>query len=100
MILFFFFFSIAFGPFYVFFNISHNILLYEHLLQVLSVKTSPDVIVFKDFNVHHKGWLIWSGRKKDFANCYGFAFIQNLNLVNNFPASLTDYVAYSPTVFH
>ena len=29
--------------------------------EALSINPSPDVFVFGDFNIHHKGWLTYSG---------------------------------------
>ena len=39
----------------IFYSISSNI------DEVLSMKPSANVVVFRDFNIHHKDWLIYSG---------------------------------------
>ena len=39
----------------IFYSISSNI------DEVLSINPSPNVFVFGDINIHHKGWLTYSG---------------------------------------
>ena len=59
---------IAFFVFmYVFDSISSNI------DDILSINPSANMFVFWDFSVHHKGWLIFSGRiDKPGELCYNF----------------------------
>ena len=49
--------------------------------EVLSINPSANVFVFRDFNVHHKDWLIYSGDTEDLVN---------------FPTRIPDYDSHSP----
>ena len=52
--------------------------------EVLSINLSANVFVFRDFNVHHKDWLSYSGgtnRPSDL--CYNFSISNDLTQVVN-----------------
>ena len=67
--------------------------------KVLPINPSPNVVVFGDFNVHHKDWLTYSGgtdRPVEF--CYNFSISNNLTQMVNFPTPISDYDYHSPAI--
>ena len=77
----------------VFDSISSNI------NEVLSINSSADVFVFGDFNVHHKGWLTYSGgtdRSGEF--CYNFSISNDLTQMGNVPTGIPDCDSHSPAL--
>ena len=54
--------------------------------KVLSINPSADVFVFRDFDVHHKDWLTYSGgTDRPGGPCYDFAISNDLTQMVNFP---------------
>ena len=70
----------------VFYSISSNI------DEVLLINTSANVFVFEDFNIHHKGWLTYSGgTDRPGELCYNFSISNNLTQIVNFPTQIPDF---------
>ena len=64
--------------------------------EVLSINPFANVLVFKDFNVHHKDWLTYSGETdRPSEICYNFS--NDLTQMVNFPNQIPDCDSYSPT---
>ena len=57
--------------------------------EVLSINSSPNVFVFGDFSVHHKGWLTYSG---------GTDRPGDLTQMVNFPTRISDCDSHSPAL--
>ena len=77
----------------VFYSISSNI------DEVLSFNPSADVFLFGDFNVHHKGWVTYSGgTDKPGELCYNFSISNNLIQIVNFPTWIPDCDSHSPAL--
>ena len=54
--------------------------------EVLSINPSANVFVFGDFNVHHKGWLTYSGGNgRPGEICYNFSISNDLAQMVNLP---------------
>ena len=54
--------------------------------KVLSINPSADVFVFRDFDVHHKDWLTYSGgTDRPGGPCYDFVISNDLTQMVNFP---------------
>ena len=65
--------------------------------EVLPINSSANVFVFGDFNVHHKDWLIYSGRtERPGELCYNFSFSNDLSKMVNFPTRIPDCGSHSP----
>ena len=67
--------------------------------EVLSINPSANVFVFEDFNVHHKGWLTYSGvtdRPGELG--YSFSFANDLTQMLNFPTRIPDCDSPSPAL--
>ena len=78
----------------VFDSISSNI----H--EVLSINPSANVLVFGDFNVHHKDWLTYSGgTDRPGELCYSLSISNDLTQIVNFPTQISDCDSYSPALF-
>ena len=59
--------------------------------EVLSINPSTNVLVFGDFDVHHKDWLTYSGRtNRPGELCYNFPISNDLTLVVNLPTRISD----------
>ena len=59
--------------------------------KVLSVNPSANVFVFRNFKVHHKDWLTYSGQTDQPGEfCYNFSISNNLNQMVNFPRWIPD----------
>ena len=77
----------------VFASISSNI------DQVLSINPSANVLVFGDFNVHHKDWLTYSGgTERPGELCYNFSISNDLTQIFNFPTWIPDCDSHSPAL--
>ena len=67
--------------------------------EVLSINPTANVIVFGDFNIHHKDWLTYSGgTDKPGELCYNFAISNNLTHIINFPTRIPDCDSHSPAL--
>ena len=67
--------------------------------EVLSINPSTNVFVFGDFNVHHKGWLTYSGgTDRPGELCYNFSISNNLTQIFNFPIRIPDYDSHGPAL--
>ena len=68
--------------------------------EVLS--TNPyvnNVLVFGDFNVHHKDWLTYSGgTDRPSELCYNFSISNDLTQMVNFPAQICGCDSHSPAL--
>ena len=67
--------------------------------EVLSINPSANVVVFGDFNVHHKDWLTYSGGT-DWPGelCYNFCISNDLTQMVNFPTRIPDCDSHSPAL--
>ena len=63
--------------------------------EVLSFNPS-DVFLFRDFNLHHKDWLTYSGRNGEL--CYNFSVTNDPNQMVNFPTRIPDCDCQSPAL--
>ena len=54
------------------------------------------MLVFGDFNVHHKNWLTYSG---ELVNCYNFSISNDLTQMVIFPAWIPDCDCHSLALF-
>ena len=67
--------------------------------EVLSINPSANVLVFGDFNVHHKDWLTYSGGTDRPAElCYNFSVANNFTQIVNFPTWIPDCDSHSPAL--
>ena len=67
--------------------------------EVLSINTSGNVFVFRDFNVHHKHWLNYSGGTDRHGElCYNFSISKDLTQIVNFPTRIPDCDSHSPAL--
>ena len=67
--------------------------------EVLLINPSANVFVFRDFNVHHKDWLTYSGRTdRPGELCYNFTISNNLTQIVNFPTRIPDYDSHTPAL--
>ena len=65
--------------------------------EVLSINPSTNVFVFREFNVHHKDWLTYSGgtdRPGEF--CYHFSISNDLTQMVNFPTRILGSDSHDP----
>ena len=66
---------------------------------VLSINPSATVFVVRDFNVHHKDWLTFSGgTDRPLELCYNFSISSDLTQMVNFPVWIPDCVSHSPAL--
>ena len=64
--------------------------------EVLSINPSANVIVFGDFNIHHKDWLTFSGgTDRPGELCYNSSISNDLTQMVNFPTRITDCDSHS-----
>ena len=71
----------------------------SNMNEILSVSPSANLIVFGDFNIHHKDWLIYSGgADKPGELCYNFSIINDLTQMVNFPTWISDCDSHSPAL--
>ena len=69
----------------VFYSISSNI------DEVFSINPSADVFAFRDFNIHYKDWLTYSGgTERSGELCYNFSISNDLTHMVNFPTQIPD----------
>ena len=67
--------------------------------ETLSINSSTNVFVFRDFNVHNKVWLPYSGgTDRPGKLCYHFSISNDLTQVVNFPTWVPDCRSHSPTL--
>ena len=65
--------------------------------EVFSINPSANMFVFGDFNVHHKGWLTYSGgTDRPDELCYNFSISNDLIQIVNFPTRIPDCDFHSP----
>ena len=54
---------------------------------------------YRDFNVHHKDWLTYSGgRDRPGELCYNFSISNDLIQIVNFPTRIPDCDSHSPAL--
>ena len=71
----------------------------SNIAEVLSINPSANVFVFRDFNVHHKDWLTYSGGTDSHGElCYNFCISSDLIQMVNFPTRIPDCGAHSPAL--
>ena len=57
------------------------------------------MFVFRDFNVHHKDWLTYSGgTDRPDELCYNFSISNDLTQMVNFPTRIPDCDSHSPAL--
>ena len=67
--------------------------------EVLSINPSAIVFVFRDFDVHHKDWLTYSGgTDRSGELCYNFSISNDLTQMVNFPTWIPDCDSHSPAL--
>ena len=67
--------------------------------EVLSINPSANVLVFADFNIHHKDWLTCScGTGRSGELCYNFSMSKDLTQMVNFPTRILDCDSHSPAL--
>ena len=77
----------------VFCSISSNI------DEILWINPSANVVVFGDFNIHHKDWLTYSvGTDWPGELCYDFSISNGLTQMVNFPILISDCDSHSPAL--
>ena len=60
---------------------------------------SANVLVFGDFEVHHKDWLTYSGGTDGPGQiCYNFSISNDLAQMVNFPMQIPDCGSHSPAL--
>ena len=68
--------------------------------QVLSINPSANAIVFGDFNVHHKDWIVYScGTDRSGKLCYNFPISNNLTQMVNLHTRIPGCGSQSLTLF-
>ena len=88
-------------------SIDHLLCLYAWLFilfhqtdEVLLIKPSANVFVFGEFNVHHKGWLTYSGgTDRPGELCYNFSILYDLTQIVNFPTWIFSCDSHSPALW-
>ena len=74
----------------IFYSISSNI------GEVFSINPSANAFVFRDFNIHHKDWLNYSGGNDRHGELYyNFSFFNDLTQMVNFPTRIPDCESHS-----
>ena len=63
----------------------------SNINEVLSINSPANVFVCRDFSVHHKGWLTYSGEL-----CYNFSISNDLTQMVNFCTRIPDCDSHSP----
>ena len=77
----------------VFYSFSSNI------DEVLSINPSANVFVFRDFKVHRKDWLTYSGgTDRPGELCYNFYISSDLTQIVDFPTWIPDGDSHSPAL--
>ena len=77
----------------VFHSISSNI------FEVLSINPSANVFVFRDFNIHYKDWLTYSGgTDRPVELYYNFSISNDLTQMVNFPNCIPYSESHSPAL--
>ena len=67
--------------------------------EVLSINQYANVFVFRDFNIHHKGWLTYSGgTDRPGGLCHNFSISNDLTQVVNFSTQIPDCNSHSPAL--
>ena len=67
--------------------------------EVLLVNPSGNVFVYGDFNIHHKGWLTYSGgTDRPGELCLNLSISSNLTQIDNFPTPIPDCDSHSPAL--
>ena len=65
--------------------------------EVLSINPCANVLVFGDFNIHHKDWLIYSSRTdRPDELCYNCSISNYLTQLVNFPTQIPNCDSQSP----
>ena len=67
--------------------------------ETLSINPSANVLLFVDFNIHHKDWLTYSGGTDMPGElCYNFPISNDLTQIVNFPTRIPDCDSHSPSL--
>ena len=67
----------------------------------LSINPSASVLVFRDFNVHHKDWLTCSGgTDRPGELCYNFSISNDLTQMVDFPTRIPDFDSQSSALLN
>ena len=71
----------------------------SYIDEVLWFNPSANAFVFRDFNVHHKDWLTYSGgTDRPGELCYNFSISNDLTQMVNFPTWIPDCDSHSPAL--
>ena len=63
------------------------------------INPSANVLVFGDFNIHHKDWLTcYCGTGRSGELCYNFSMSKDLTQMVNFPTRILDCDSHSPAL--
>ena len=66
---------------------------------MLSINPSPNMFVFEDFNIHHKGWITYSGgTDRPGELCYNVSISDDLTQMVNIPTRILDCDSHSPAL--
>ena len=69
--------------------------------QVLLINSSAILFVFGDFNIHHKGWLTYSGgTDRPGELCYIFPISNDLTKMVDFPTQIPEYGSHIPALLN
>ena len=67
--------------------------------EVLKINQSANVIIFGNFNIHHKGWLAYSGgTDRPGELCHNFS--NDLTQMVTFPTGIPDCDSHSPALLN
>ena len=68
----------------------------SYIDEILLINPSAKVFVFRDFNVHHRDWLTYSGgTDRPGELCYNFSISNDLTQLVNFPTWIPDCDSHS-----
>ena len=71
----------------------------SYIDEILLINPSAKVFVFRDFNVHHRDWLTYSGgTDRPGELCYNFSISNDLNQMVNFAMRIPDCDSHSPAL--
>ena len=71
----------------------------SYIDEIFSINPSTNVFVFRDFSIHHKDWLTYSGgTDRPGELCYNFSISNDLTQMVNFPTRIPDCDSHSPAL--
>ena len=73
----------------------------SYIDEIFSINPSTNVFVFRDFSIHHKDWLTYSGgTDRPGELCYNFSISNDLTQMVNFPTRIPDCDSHSPALLN